>query len=127
MKVSTSTSDERAAGQMSDAELRRFGQAAHYMCSLQSTQGEPPREEFRLQLREARAEWRRRNQRRAPGSSLLGVGSGRGAQRFLGVASGLNAEAWLPLDSIRTENRLLVNPIDSGRVRTCGWLRPAER
>jgi hypothetical protein len=48
---------------MTDTELQRFGKAAQYMCSPESTHGEPPREEFRVQLREARGEWKRRNQR----------------------------------------------------------------
>jgi hypothetical protein len=45
---------------MNDAELLRFGQAAKYMCSSEANKGKPPREEFVIQLREARAEWRRR-------------------------------------------------------------------
>lgn len=45
---------------MLDAELLRFGQAAKYMCSPRANMGKPPREEFVIQLREARAEWQRR-------------------------------------------------------------------
>ena len=46
---------------MSDAELLRFGQAAKYMCSPRANMGKPPREEFVVQLEEARKEWKRRN------------------------------------------------------------------
>ena len=45
---------------MNDAELLRFGQAAKYMCTPYANLGQSPREEFVVQLREARAEWRRR-------------------------------------------------------------------
>jgi hypothetical protein len=48
---------------MDDAALLRFGQAAAYMCSP-GAQGKPPRETFVVQLREARAEWRRRRMHR---------------------------------------------------------------
>ena len=41
---------------MSEAELLRFGQAARYMCSDKCP---PPN--FVTQLKEARAEWKRRN------------------------------------------------------------------
>jgi hypothetical protein len=46
---------------MNDAELLRFGQAAKYMCSPEANLGHPPRDAFVIQLREARAEWKRRN------------------------------------------------------------------
>lgn len=46
---------------MSDAELRRFGEAARYMCSPQANRRQQPLPEFVLQLEEARAEWRRRH------------------------------------------------------------------
>jgi hypothetical protein len=42
---------------MSDTELIRFGKAARFLCRPGK---EPPREAFAVQLREARAEWRRR-------------------------------------------------------------------
>jgi hypothetical protein len=45
---------------ISDEQLLRFGRAAAYMCSPRANFGEPPREAFVIQLREARAEWRRR-------------------------------------------------------------------
>ncbi len=42
--------------QMSDEQLLRFGKAAAFMCSPRTNFGEPPREAFVIQLREARAE-----------------------------------------------------------------------
>jgi hypothetical protein len=45
---------------MSDQELLRYGQAAKYMCSPRANMGKPPREEFVIQLSEARNEWRKR-------------------------------------------------------------------
>jgi len=45
---------------MTDNELRRFGRAAQNLCSPEANRGKPPREEFVLQLEEARAEWKRR-------------------------------------------------------------------
>lgn len=45
---------------MSDEDLLKFGKAARYMCTLKANLGRPPREAFVIQLREARAEWRRR-------------------------------------------------------------------
>jgi hypothetical protein len=42
---------------MSDSELRRFGRAALDVC-------EPHREVFVIQLEEARAEWKRRKQKK---------------------------------------------------------------
>jgi hypothetical protein len=47
--------------QMTDAQLKRFGEAARYMCSPPANRGKPPREEFVIQLREARLECRRRH------------------------------------------------------------------
>jgi hypothetical protein len=46
---------------ISDEQLLRFGRAAAYMCSPRANFGEPPREAFVIQLREARVEWRRRH------------------------------------------------------------------
>jgi hypothetical protein len=46
---------------MSDNELLSFGKAAQYMCSPSANLGQPPRECFVIQLNQARAEWRRRN------------------------------------------------------------------
>lgn len=40
--------------------LRRFGQASAYMCSEEANLGKEPREVFVFQLKEARAEWKRR-------------------------------------------------------------------
>jgi hypothetical protein len=45
---------------MSKAQLLEFGKAARFMCSSEANIGKPPREEFVVQLAEARAEWRRR-------------------------------------------------------------------
>jgi hypothetical protein len=45
---------------MTDAELIAFGKAARRMCSRAANLGKPPREPFVIQLREARAEWKRR-------------------------------------------------------------------
>ena len=45
---------------MTDAELIAFGEAARRMCSRATNLGKPPREAFVIQLREARAEWKRR-------------------------------------------------------------------
>ena len=46
---------------MTDTELRRFGQAAHYMCSAHSSPDEASRNIFIIQLEECRAEWDRRH------------------------------------------------------------------
>jgi len=48
---------------MSDDELAKFGRAAAFMCSPEAYFGEGPREEFVIQLNEARSEWRRRHPR----------------------------------------------------------------
>jgi hypothetical protein len=45
---------------MNDVELKQFGQAARFMCSKQANMGKPPRQNFVIQLAEARAEWKRR-------------------------------------------------------------------
>jgi hypothetical protein len=45
---------------MTDAEPLAFGKSPRYMCSREANLGKPPREPFVIQLREARAEWRRR-------------------------------------------------------------------
>ena len=45
---------------MTDNELRRFGRAARNTCSPEANRSKPPREEFVIQLEEARAEWKRR-------------------------------------------------------------------
>ena len=47
---------------MTNAQPLEFGKAARYMCSPEANIGKPPREEFVIQLAEARAEWRRRQQ-----------------------------------------------------------------
>jgi hypothetical protein len=46
---------------MSDAELLRFGRAAASLCKPDGNFGQPPRKVFVEQLKEARAEWRRRH------------------------------------------------------------------
>lgn len=51
---------ERLA-KMSDTELLQYGQAAKYMCTPEANLGKPPLDTFVTQLREARAEWRRRH------------------------------------------------------------------
>jgi hypothetical protein len=45
---------------MSDAELRTFGQAAQHAVSPKANPGQPPPEVFVIQLDEARKEWKRR-------------------------------------------------------------------
>jgi hypothetical protein len=45
---------------MDDGALKRFGRAAAFLCSPEANFGKPAREVFVMQLREARAEWRRR-------------------------------------------------------------------
>jgi hypothetical protein len=45
---------------MTDAQLLRYGKAARYMCSPIAYFGKAPRETFVIQLRECRAEWKRR-------------------------------------------------------------------
>ena len=45
---------------MSDAALRRFGDASKFMCSPRANFGKPPRHVFVVQLEEARREWQRR-------------------------------------------------------------------
>lgn len=46
---------------MSDDELLRYGKAAKHMCEPEVNFGGPPNEVYVTQLREARAEWRRRH------------------------------------------------------------------
>ena len=46
--------------EMSDEKLLQFGRDAKYMCSPSANLGQPPREVFVIQLREAKLEWRRR-------------------------------------------------------------------
>jgi hypothetical protein len=45
---------------MSDDELLKYGKAAKHLCEPESNFGGPPSEVYVIQLREARAEWRRR-------------------------------------------------------------------
>jgi hypothetical protein len=45
---------------MSDAELRKYGQAAAHMANPKKNYGKP-NPAFQIQLDEARAEWRRRH------------------------------------------------------------------
>jgi hypothetical protein len=42
---------------MTDGQLRRFGEAARYMCSPKANMGQPPRQNFVIQLEEARIIW----------------------------------------------------------------------
>jgi len=51
---------------MSDAQLLEFGRAARQLCSPEANFGKPPREVFVIQLKEARAEWRRRHPKNSP-------------------------------------------------------------
>jgi hypothetical protein len=46
---------------MSERALKRFGEAAKYMCSKTANGNQPPRKPFVVQLEEARAEWKRRH------------------------------------------------------------------
>jgi hypothetical protein len=46
---------------MDDPTLKRWEQSAAYMCLPVANLGAEPRPEFVLQLKEARAEWRRRH------------------------------------------------------------------
>jgi hypothetical protein len=46
---------------MDDRMLKQWGAAAARLCSPESNRGAPPRQVFVVQLREARAEWRRRH------------------------------------------------------------------
>jgi hypothetical protein len=46
---------------MTEEQLINFGKAARFMCSPEANRYEPPREVFVIQLKEARAEWRRRH------------------------------------------------------------------
>ena len=54
---------------MTKSELRRFGRAARLRCLPTSRQdrGEPPAEKFMVQLKEARAELRRRREKKTVG------------------------------------------------------------
>src|ERR1700683_1731004 len=45
---------------VTDAQLLKYGKAARYMCSSTAYFGKAPRETFVIQLRECRAEWKRR-------------------------------------------------------------------
>jgi len=47
---------------MGDAELLKFGKAARYMCSPYANLGKPPKECFVIQLKEARAGFKGRNE-----------------------------------------------------------------
>jgi hypothetical protein len=46
---------------MSDEELLTYGKAAKHLCEPESNFGGPASEVYVIQLREARAEWRRRH------------------------------------------------------------------
>jgi len=46
---------------MSDGELLRYGTACKSLCDPKANFGEPPRERWVVQLREAREEWSRRH------------------------------------------------------------------
>jgi hypothetical protein len=47
--------------EMSDEKLLQFGRDAKYMCSPYANLGQPPREVFVIQLKEAKLEWQRRH------------------------------------------------------------------
>jgi hypothetical protein len=47
--------------EMFDEKLLQSGRDAEYMCSPYANLGQPPREVFVIQLREAKLEWRRRH------------------------------------------------------------------
>jgi hypothetical protein len=46
---------------MTDGEVLSYGQCCKYMCSPTANMGKPPRQEFAMQLVEARTEWRKRH------------------------------------------------------------------
>jgi hypothetical protein len=48
---------------MTDMELVAYGKSARYMCTRKANLGHPPRPVFVTQLKEARAEYRRRHPR----------------------------------------------------------------
>ena len=54
---------------MSDSQLVEFGKAAAVMCSPKANFRKPPREVFVIQLKEARAEWRRRHPKTSGGEA----------------------------------------------------------
>jgi hypothetical protein len=58
---------------MTDVELRSFGQSAAYMCSPEANLGTEPRPVFVLQLNEARAEWQRRHRNNEQSSNCQTV------------------------------------------------------
>ena len=68
---------------MSDAQLLEFGKAARYICTPKGNLGRPLGEPFVIQLREARAEWRRRNNRSGTGLSNRLERSRRSGQNHL--------------------------------------------
>ena len=51
---------------MDDRMLKQWGKSAAYMCTPEANLGAPPREVFVVQLRKARAEWRRRHPKVPP-------------------------------------------------------------
>jgi hypothetical protein len=53
---------------MSEADLIAFGKSVRYMCSPVANLGHPPCEPFVVQLRDAEAEWRRRQALKEGGS-----------------------------------------------------------
>jgi hypothetical protein len=61
---------------MTDEQLQKFGRAARYMVSPTANMGKPPLNVFVTQLAEARAEWQRRNQKKADESSMSANKSG---------------------------------------------------
>lgn len=73
--------------EMSDAQLKRFGAAAAYMCTPEANLGKPPREDFLIQLREARAEWSRRKASQAAAGSGVEANASRTAAGRRNVAT----------------------------------------
>jgi hypothetical protein len=60
--TSTNPEDVRRRFQaMDDDELLRTGKSAAFLCSPEANHGRPPSDAFIIQLREARAEWKRRH------------------------------------------------------------------
>ena len=55
---------------MPDDKLREFGAAARYMCSPKAMMGKPPLPVYVVQLKEARAEWKRRHPETPDGTGL---------------------------------------------------------
>lgn len=65
----------RRLRKMNDQELRRFEDAAEFMCTPGANQGQAPRQVFVIQLEEARAEQERRKTAEKPCKDKISYGS----------------------------------------------------